>query len=337
MPTETITRSSNIPEKAEWERLVANAANIAGPLAASVREPTWKPANDSIESGTKALTRVQGSTKPVLDLPPSMDQDTFEKGKVDLSKFIAPKDPINFAIDIDDLVHDLLTSLARDSSSYAQTKRQFLEQERAWSDQKEAEKITQLQNQIDSAKTVNAWGKVEQSLASIGLIASGIICLSAAPTGVGAVLGTSAIAFGSMLLIDQILDNAAKKVVASWIAKDSQEEQSAWVNRIELFCGLSSFALSVGTSPSSAVQLAMNISKSVVGGVKDVAEWRLSAHKALNIELDAETRVAQKSVDTIITGIQEICDTIRQFHENLHHIEEKRQQVAHSMLRFAET
>jgi hypothetical protein len=334
MPVDMITRYQQDPGKAEWERLVDT---VAKPLATSLFEPIWKGSSDTVDTVEKqAIVPIQLSTKPELHVPPSMDHTAFEEGKVGLTNFLQPVEITDFATDIDDLVHDLLITLARDSTNYVQAKRQFFDLERKWSDQKEAEKTAELQSQVDSAKTVNTWGRVEQSLASVGLIASGIIGLVAAPTGIGAVLGASAIVVGGVLLVEQLLDDAAKKMVASWIAPGNQEEQAVWVNRMQLFCGLGSFALSLGASPSSALQVALNVSKGVVNTTKDVFEYRLSVQRSVVMELDAESRLAQKSVDTLFSEIQEICNTIYQFHENLHHIEEKRQQVAHSMLRFAD-
>jgi len=331
MPIDTIARAVYNSGKDEWERFVSN---IAVPVVNTLIDPLWK-SSDSIERTLATVERTGGPTKPQLDVPLPMDEKTFELGKAGLTKFVEPLqiEDDSSTTDIDELVHDLLLTLARDSSIYLQAKRDYFNLERKWGESKEIERTAELQNQVDATKTVNTWGKVEQSVASAGLIISGALAVASG----GAVgLGIGAIALGAVLLIDQLLDDAVKKTVAKWIARGDREEETAWVNRIQMFAGLSSFALSFGTSPSAAVQVAMDVSKGAVGSIKDVFQWRLAVQKSTVMQLDADTKISQKMVDTLFTEIQEICNEINQFHENLHHIEEKKQKVAHSMLKFAD-
>ncbi|MBS0655018.1 MAG: hypothetical protein JSR46_04515 [Verrucomicrobia bacterium] len=313
----------------DWEK---QAAYVAGPLAASLLNPI-QYASDNLQSITDINSRAITPTRtsmPNLDAPPAMDSKTFEAAKKGLADFVDDT-PLDAVIDIDDLVYEILTSLANDSNAYLLAKRNFFDIERKWGDKKELERTTELQNQVAAANRVESWGRVEQSLTSIGLLASGVFGLAA-----GDVSGLSlcAVTVGSLFLIDQLLDNTVKKTVASWLAKGNREEMANWVNRIQVFCGLSSFAMSMGIDVPSAVQVAMSVAKSAVDTTKNVFEWRLSVQKSVLMELDAETKRAQKNLDMLFTEIQEICNTISQFHENIHHVEEKRQQLAYAMLQF---
>ncbi len=325
------------------------AAQVAGPLAAGVRDTGVREKNirearlqkpgivtkDSIESAAQAISQavpmVGGSSSlPKIDAPAPLDQVTFDKGKTDLAKLLSKEDSLETFADVDDLVYHLILQVIEGSNDYLAAKKAFFESERRWSDVKEQERLVETQRQVDATHTVNTWGKVEQSIASFGLIASGIagICTGMIP------LGIAAIAVGTLMALDQILDDKCKTIVASWIARGDAEEEKSWVNRIQFFCGWASFGLSIGLTGPAAIQMARAVADAVVKTGHGYYSWQLNVQKSFVMEVDAACRIAQKSVDTLFQEIQEICNSLYQLNENLQHIEENKRNIVRALLRF---
>jgi hypothetical protein len=247
--------------------------------------------------------------------------------------------------DLDNLLYALFLMTQETSTQYLAAKRSFFDSERTFSDAKEKERANEMQKQLDLSKKVGTWDTVEKSLVSFGLIAAGIagIAMGAIP------LGVAAITVGTLMVVDQLLDDVAKKAVASWLAKGNTEDQQVWVDRIHLFCAATSIALSLGLAAPVAAQYGMTVtakyaaqfllagSRACATGVKGVYEWLHSNQKALMMELDATCTLAQKSVNRLIFEIQQICNTLYQLYENMHQIESNRDKLSRQMLRLHES
>lgn len=290
-----------------------------GPIAQAAFMPLWQTPNVT--------------APPPLDPPKPIDMDTFDKGKKELSQLLS-KDLNHEFADVDDLVHFMILQVIQGNNSYLAAKRTFFDSERNFSNAKEEERTEAIKKETEAYHTANTWGKVERSLSSVGLVATGIAGIAAGFVTMGA----SAVAVGSLFAVDQLLDDKLKRVVASWIARDDGESEKNWVQRIDHFCGLVSLGMSLFTaSPDAIVQAAMAVTGAVAKTTKGVLDWRLEGQKALVMELDLVCKLSQKSVDTLVMEIQEICTDLYQLHDNIHHIEEQKRKVIHSLLQFAET
>lgn len=296
------------------------------------------PIKDTIGSANSADSISTRTSRPVLDPPKPIELDTFVKGRNGMTNLL--RQPIDKPqMDVDDMLHEMLLSIIQQSSSYLQVKRNFFDTERTFSDVQEQERTEHMKTQLNTSKNVGTWNTVEKSLVSFGLIAAGIAGIA---TG-NVPLGVTAVVVGTLLVIDQVLEDKAKVALASWMARGEQEQERMWLDRIQLFCAVTSLGLSLGLAAPAAVSmgsavagqitLAMSTARGVASGVKSVHEWRYTTQKELATALDLACTLAQKSVNRVVFDIQEICNTLYQLYENMHQVEEKREQIARLMLR----
>ncbi len=324
----------------DTERRQAELVGAFSKSAAAYFSPTAPTAiSDTMSKATASISSTSGKGRsiPVLDIPNDAGADVVDIGLKGMKNLIAPVDDSA----IDDLVHSLFLITQETSTEYLVAKREFFNAERAFSDTKEKERMEEIQKQIVLSKKVGTWESVEKSLVSFGLIAAGIagIAMGAVPMGIAAV------SVGTLMVVDQLLDDKAKRVVAGWMAKGNKEDEQLWVDRIHLFCAATSMALSLGLAApvaaqygmsiatKYATQLTLTVARASAGGVKSVYEWMNSNQKALMIELDAVCTLAQKSVNRLVFEIQESCNTLYQLYENMHRIESNRDKLSRQMLR----
>lgn len=287
-----------------------------------------------------AIDSVSSRTSiPVLDTPKPLELDTFVKGREGMKGLLRPSDDMP-EMNVDDKLHEMLLAIIQQSSSYLQVIKNFFDTERAFSDTKEKERTDHIKSQVETGKSIGRWDNVEKSLVSFGLIAAGIAGIA---TG-NVPLGVTAIVVGTLLAMDQLMEDRAKIQVASWIARGNLEEERLWLERLQLTCAAASLGLSLCLGGLGAaqlgqgvaqgfIQLGMSTAKGVASGVKSVNEWRFNVQRSISTELDLACTVAQKSVNRVVFDIQEICNTLYQLYENMHQVEEKREQIARLMLR----
>lgn len=323
----------------ETERRQAELVGAFSKSAASYFSPTAPVVTyDTMSKSTASISSTAGRTRsiPVLDMPKDAGPEVVDIGLKGMQKMIEADES-----EIDNLVQALFVITQQTSTEYLAVKREYFTTERLFSDTKEKERTQEIQKQIAISKKVGTWENIEKSLVSFGLIAAGIAGIS-----MGAVpLGIAAVAVGSLMVLDQLLDDVTKKTVAGWMVKGDKETHELWVDRINLFCAATTMALSLGLAAPVAAQYGLNVAvkygaqlgltvaKAGAGTTKSVYEWMNNNQKALMIELDAVCTYAQKSVNRLLIEIQEICNTMYQLYENMHRIESNRDKLSRQMLR----
>lgn len=263
-----------------------------------------------------------------LDTPPRLDLQKTEEGLKGLSMVF--NDENGNPIPPEDLIFAALKALATLNTQSLAIKKEAIEKQESWMQREEKRRENAYDKHFASVSSANSWGRVARSMTSFGLIASGVAGLAA---GAGAI-AVSSVVVGTCFVIDQLLDDKVKKLVASWMARGEKESQEVWLNRIHLFCAVTSFAMSMGIGAGHAAQIAMNLPKSIVTSVKGVVDWRVGSHKALLVELDDACRTAQKSLEAMLNELQDISSSVYQFYDNIHHIEEMRKKLQSLMLNF---
>ncbi len=306
------------------------------PAAVYFSTPAVKPAPSDTISKAANTSPISTRSFPELDMPDDADADDVQVGLKGLGALVKPDES-----QIDDLVHALFLITQDTSTQYLSAKRDFFTAERAYSDSKEKERSDEMQKQIATSQKVSTWDTVEKSLSSFGLIAGGAVAISMGFVPVG----IAAVTVGTLMVVDTLLDDKAKKVVATWMSRGSIEDQQMWVERIQLFCAASSMALSLGLAAPVAAkygmtiatkygaQLALTVGRATAGGVKGVYEWINSNQKALMMELDAICALSQKSINRLMFEIQESCNTLYQLYENMHRIESNRDKLSRLMIK----
>lgn len=330
-----MTDIDKITERRQAELLAA----IGQPASVYFAPQVSAPIHDTMSKAGAVGSVSSRTSRPVLDTPKPLELDTFVKGREGMKSLLRPSEDMP-EMDVDDMLHEMLLSIIQQSSSYLQVKKNFFDTERSFSDTKEKERTDHIKSQVETGKSIGRWDNVEKSLVSFGLIAAGIAGIA---TG-NVPLGVTAIVVGTLLAVDQLMEDRAKIQVASWIARGDQEQERVWLDRIQMFCAATSLGLSLGLGGYGAVklgmgaaqgfiQLGMATAKGITTGVKSVNEWRFNVQRSVSTELDLACTVAQKSVNRVVFDIQEICNTLYQLYENMHQVEEKREQIARLMLR----
>jgi len=316
-------------------------AEQLAPASIYVPPQLYTPVHDTISKAdaVDSLSPSTRTSRPILDPPKPLELETFVKGREGMKNLLRTTEE-KPTMDVDDMLHEMLLSIIQQSSNFLQVVKNFFDSERTFSDMKEKERSAHITSQVETGKTIGKWDTVEKSLVSFGLIAAGIAGIA---TG-NIPLGVTAIVVGTLLAADQILEDRAKIAVSSWIARGDQEQERIWLERIQILCAATSLGLSLGLGGYGAVKLGMGVTQSfiqlgmvtakgVASSVKSVNEWRYNVQRSVSTELDLACTVAQKSVNRVVFDIQEICNTLYQLYENMHQVEEKREQIARLMVR----
>lgn len=314
----------------ETQRRAAEyAAASANPASCfTVTPPKISPfAYDTISKAAPNASSISRSV-PVLDVPKSITAEDAEIGRSGVKPLYSDSgslDPAN----ADDLMHMLYRNTHQAFTENLAITRDLFTAQREFSDVKENERMQEMQSQISLSHKKGLWTSVEKSLLSFGLIAAGVagIAMGAIP------LGIAGICIGTLMVIDRLLDDAAKKAVAVWLAKGDQEKEQVYTDRIHIALAGTSMALSFGLAGPAAVTYGIRLAQVAVGGVKSVYEWRFNKQKASMIELGAVCQLAQKDINSIVFEMQQKANTLRSLDEMWHEIEERTDDTVRLMVR----
>ncbi len=305
----------------------------------AVKPIVYTPTKDTIGKAVTNISVTYGPkfSHPELDDPEDADPEEVNVGVNSLRELVE-RDTTDL---VDDQVHALFLLIQDAFTERLAITRDLLVQERTYSDSIEKKRSDEVEKQLTLTKNVSTWTTVEKSLSTIGLIAAGVAGIAA-----GAVpLGAFAVTLGVLELLDQVMEEKAKKTIALWMAQGNKESQAEWLDRIHLFTAATSMAISFGIAAPIAAQygvavatkygaqLALQVAKTGAGGVKSVYEWMLTNQKALMIELDAFCTLSQKNVNKLFFDLQERSNVIYELYKNMHDIESKRDSLSRQMLR----
>jgi hypothetical protein len=159
--------------------------------------------------------------------------------------------------------------------------------------EKEGEIREQISNELIEAKKTASTTLLERiinvvkdALMPASLVVAGIAAgATTVLTGGTAFLALGAVAVGSLFFLESVCDNYLQHTVASWLGQGSTEDTQNWFERIHMFAQISQFVLSLGVSPSNAVQVAQAVTKSAIEAAKAGVDWRKNTQTALMIEL----------------------------------------------------
>ncbi len=278
---------------------------------------TIAKADDTVSSLTS--TRSQPTSIPVLDAPKPATKEVLAHGASNIKKLAGGggSDDIDFT-NIEDLHASCMFAALEVFQKGLKIDRDRLHLERSYLETIEDERMQEINKQASLNHKRGIWSNVEKVLLTAGLIAAGV-----AGIAIGAVaLGSAAILVGTLLTLDHILDDAAKKAVASWMAKGDQERQDTYVMRINLFCSGVSTALALSISPAHALMYGVKVAQTAASAVKSVYEWRQNVHKGTMIGLGALASISQQEVNTMISNLQNSVKTITHHNEMTHDVEE---------------
>ncbi len=290
------------------------------------------PSKDTVSKAISASFSTTGRSRPELDKPRHIDSEGVKNGMEYLEAFMS---------DDSDAEIDLLTNaiflIAQDSSKDAlDAQRQLLAAVHTYSEAKNRTRLDEMQKQSDLTKKVGFMDTIQKGFSSFGLIGTGLLTALAGSTIPGAAL----VIGGTLFLVDQLLDDKAKKTVATWVARGNKESEEMWVERIHLFCSVTSAGLSLGFAPQIAAGLGKNTASAVAnvalgvaqGGAKTIKssyDSRLKLQRGFMVELDAACNFAQKDFNRVTSSMQLSINTVREFIAHHSQVQGEQESIIH--------
>lgn len=202
------------------------------------------------------------------------------------------------------------------------TKEKHLGKERQYLEKKEGETIEQIELIDRETVQIGFVNKVSRSLASFGLLGSGVAAVAAGQSG-----GIPTIVAGILLSIDTLCDDPIKKQIASWLQTANGEDRQTWESRIALFFTITPYVLSFGLQQIQAVQIAIKVTDAAVGALEGGLAYKQDLNHALLIELDAECKESAKHIEQLIHEMHRLIETITHFYESFSQIEKNRKET----------
>ena len=197
--------------------------------------------------------------------------------------------------------------------------RQFLQQEVHES----SEKARTMENNS------HMFVRISQTVAPLSIIIAGSI--SCATGGVGTV-PVVMITIGALLFIDSICDDAAKKAIASLLARNAFEEKEKWLNRIRLVSNCLTICLNVGVGYQQAIQIASVVSQTALEAVRASCDYAKDSSKARLLELNTSHEVAKNSSDLLMKKWEQIMASITERYELFLSIQKAKEETSKTIV-----
>lgn len=295
-----------------------------------------------------AVQKLAIEELPSLTAPYAIKSiDTISKAHTPLPSF-APTAQVNEALiskceavqntppelqkPIDRLFYEIMKILASDSSSMLKTRELLITANNEWQKTLENEMLASAQKSRNINHTTTVLNRVTHAIAPASAIIAGIISLSVGTVPVSAL---AAAAIGGLFFIDSLFDDAAKKYIASILAKQNNEEAKVWLQRIQLFSSIVSFCTSFGISAPKSLTIATSISKVALSGIETGADWMKKQANANTVELNSSFEISQSLTDELMKRCQQIMKTLSEIYKHQHDIEEanhKTHQACHQTI-----
>lgn len=222
---------------------------------------------------------------------------------------------------IDSLIHEIHLWLIKTNTSHLKLQKSYLLAEQKHGDVHEEQKIKQFGEVQHATHHVKGAQTIEKvtGAANLAIAAATTIISGFTPLAFGALI------IGGLFTIDALMDDVAKKQIASWMSQGSTEAKADWLGRIHLFCGIISLGLSFGLTGPQAVQIALKVGHSTIAAIKSGLDHQLNHLHAGVVELEAATRRSDIHQSHFVKALEENTKNIYDHYKALHAAEEQRQ------------
>lgn len=263
-------------------------------------------------------------SKNIEELPqiPSILQSALYKQTIDkIEKGIPPNSDPN-KLSIEQHFHTLMLLLMKESKSLLVLHRNLLQIEKEWKNSV-FERLQETNTSLQKTQSIRGHtANLSRYFGPFSLLATGSIALGTSIIATGGITGISVLAIaatvvGGLLLADSVLDDAAKKILAQWLAKATNESEEAWIGRVHLATSLLSVGVGFGISPNQVVQVALTVSnvalQAIHAGVDIQESSRRSFLKEIELELQTSERMLDRHTDALFT----VSDTMKTYSKSL--------------------
>ena len=147
----------------------------------------------------------------------------------------------------------------------------------------------------------------------LSLVAGGIMTVC---TGGTSLVALGAAAIGGIFALDglseTVLGTGAKKALASWLGQGNEEDTRAWLSRICVFTGVTTFALGLCIPGNQVVLLATNVSRFTVESTHVVTETMSNRQQARLVEYEQQWKVSSRNMNDMRESIDRFVQSVHQ-------------------------
>jgi hypothetical protein len=214
---------------------------------------------------------------------------------------------------LEHLMHDLYQIISEEEGRAMSNYSFAVQAERAWRDslsKKLEEEQARLSSRLSAEGTIP---KISNIVAPLCLVAEGIFSIVAGGGSPVSIVGAAAVALGGLLAVDATLDiltdHSAKRYLAQFLHRATNESEQGWFERISTTCGLATVALGVGLPGQEAVHLATSISQGVLECVRSGVHFSAENQQALITELNYSMGLSSRNMDSLGSSVVHLQDS----------------------------
>lgn len=220
------------------------------------------------------------------------------------------------------IIRDVFYKLASQDEEALRLRAFAIESEQLW----KKELLEKAGNEGVAAATKNRQNnltsKFAHALETLPMITTGVAAL-ASGGGVGlSVVAIGGIIIGTLMFLDVILDDPAKKMLANALGKGDTEKTQTWMGRILLATGITALLCSVGLGSIAtgalsqgvkiAVSTAAAVSETAAHGAQIFTERRANAQNALMIEIESALHDSDKKTHADLATLKSLEKNIKE-------------------------
>lgn len=230
---------------------------------------------------------------------------------------------------LDILFLEIMKIMEVEGCSAIKTREKLLAAQKEWQHTLEKEMLASSEKSRHSQNASHFFTKLSQAMGPLSVVIAGVI--SCATGGIGIVaLGTAAI--GALFFLDCLFDDAAKKAIASLLARGEREEKENWLQRIQLVSSVISMCLNMGTSIPQALQIAAVVSETALEGIQAGFAASRDSAKARLIELKGSFEISKNSSDQLLQQWEKIMKGIWDRYELFQDIQKARSETTRQII-----
>jgi hypothetical protein len=308
------------------------------PSIANANPVFTKPSSCDDLQTTDAESALVPAQADAIDMKCTRDLDAAlitgnPRSTVDASSFIPTQ---TTAIDMkssnvtekpfEELLYQVMSVLIQEEEKATTILRDAIYAERQWQKSLSAQLEKEHSVCYGYEKGDNIVNKVADIMVPLSLVAAGVASMFA--TGGFSLVAAGAIAVGSILFLDTVLDNKAKQAVASALAKGNGEDTQTWFQRICMITSLTVFGMGVFVPGSIAVTLATNASQVALNVTKAGTGYLLNHQKARLIESEKDWEDSGHNMREMLGEVDRQVKSVQDMFELLSELQRSTAQTA---------
>ena len=272
---------------------------------------------DMKSSNDLGAASIVGSCRSTVDAPSFIPTQTTA---TDMKSSNATEKPF------EELLYQVMSVLIQEEEKATTILRDAIYAERQWQKNLSAQLEKEHSVCYGYEKGDNIVHKAADIMVPLSLVAAGVASMIA--TGGFSIVAAGAIAVGSILFLDTVLDNKAKQAVASALAKGNGEDTQTWFQRICMITSLTVFAMGVFVPGSNAVTLATNASQVALNVTQAGTGYLLNNQKARLIESEKLWEDSGRNMQEMLGEVDRQVKSVQDMFELLSELQRSTAQTA---------